>query len=165
MNFKRYHVSKNLFDKDNATVYNTTIASNGNWYYGNGACVRIPISGNTTYTVSTSSIQDVFRLTEISLTLVPTENNPINGSLIVRTSNINSYTFTTSENAKYIVFQASNLTVQDWLSELMLNTGSQPLPYEPYSSEVWHDVPYYVRENGEWVAVNAVHERENGAWD
>ena len=27
---------------------------------------------------------------------------------------------------------------------IMLNSGSTALPYEPYSSEVWHDIPYYV---------------------
>lgn len=30
------------------------------------------------------------------------------------------------------------------VKNIMLNTGSEALPYEPYSSEVWHDIPHYI---------------------
>lgn len=32
------------------------------------------------------------------------------------------------------------------VKNIMLNTGSSPLPYEPYSSEVWHDTPHYIHK-------------------
>ena len=118
----------NLFDKDTATIYEATINSAGSWTTGNGATVRIPVMPSTTYTLHTNSLQSVFRATEITSDTLP----PVDGNLIIRSSNINSRTFTTSENAKYIVFQAGADTTQQWIQELMLNSGSTALPYEPY---------------------------------
>ena len=39
----------------------------------------------------------------------------------------------------------------DYVEKPMLYLGSDELPYEPYSTEVWHDANEFIRQNGVWV--------------
>lgn len=68
-------------------------------------------------------------------------------------------TFTTPQGCDEVRFSIANGAI----NHIMLNTGSQPLPYEPYG-DTWHNAAYSIRTNGEWVT-GAVHERESGSWD
>ena len=136
MNFKKYHVSKNLFDKSTAThgyyVNDTTgiIATNPTYAQEANASDYIPISGDS-----------------ISIYSNPTGKwrwGAFYDSNKTFVSGITGYnkTITIPENARYM-----RLTVVDEiLDTLMVNLGSTPLPYEPYSSEVWHDTPYYIHD-------------------
>ena len=148
MNFRRYHESKNLFDKDNTTIYNAYIGNDGRWItISDGSkSIKMPVDSSTQYTLSISEPNTVFRIYETSNSNPEPSARGLNLSEIVRSTNISQYTFTTSSDTKYIVFQASGSTINSWFNSLMLNTGSTALPYEPYSSEVWHDIPYYIRK-------------------
>lgn len=121
-----------LFDKSNATAYDCYVASNGQWATGAGnKTVRISCDSNTQYTLSTASTYSAFRIMETSSDNIPSDGSPVSGTLIYYGSG-NTYTFTTSNTAKYIIFQANSASLSQWLSELMLNTGTTALPYEPY---------------------------------
>lgn len=150
MNFHRYHESKNLFDKNNADIYPSTnvSAETNSWnaYTGVAKTVRIPCSANTTYAISIDSAieQTIFRGILINSNDIPEIGTPVSGTVAISSSDDNTAVFTTLSDTKYIVFQFSANIFDDAMDSLMFNAGSQPLPYEPYDSEVWHDTPYYI---------------------
>ena len=145
MNFKRFHVSKNLFDKDNTTIYSAYIGNDARWLtISDGSkSIKMPVDSNTQYTLSISESNSVFRIYETSNSNPEPSAGGLLLSEIVRSTNIKQYTFTTASDTKFIVFQGVGSTVDSWFNSLMLNTGSQPLPYEPYGS-TWHDIPHYI---------------------
>ena len=132
----------NLFDKDNADVYEHSTLGNANeWSYGGGTTsivLRIPCDANTRYTLSIGINlgNTLFRISEIS-----TDDVPIEGSsggyachTILNGGAINSHTFTTASDTKYILFQVNSNVTTAAINTLMLNKGST-LPYEPYWKE------------------------------
>jgi len=133
--------TENLFDKDTAVVYSAWILSNGNWFYASDSrSVRIQVKPNTQYTLSTEGTYKIFRILEIQSDDVPTKQNrypQIPSILIMRGEDQSHYTFKTSENAKYIVFQSNLSVVNKWLSELMLVEGdSVRSDYIPYGYKI-----------------------------
>lgn len=126
--------SRNLFDKDNTTIYSAYIGNDGKWItISDGSkSIKIPVDSNTQYTLSIASPNSVFRIYETSNSNPEPSASGLLLSEIVRSTNINQYTFTTTSDTKYIVFQASGATIDSWFNSLMLNTGSTPQPYEPY---------------------------------
>ena len=132
---KKYHVSRQLFDKDNTTVYNAYVTDVGYWLTSaDSRSVKILCDANTQYTLSVSNALSVFRIYKSNMSSIePTTGELVNQmSEIIRGSNISQYTFTTSDDTECIVFQGSAASVNDWFNSLMLNTGSTALPYEPY---------------------------------
>lgn len=168
MNFKKYHVSRNLFDKSNTDLIfpGTSLAIINEWNgnAGVGKVIRIPCEPLTIYTISGESDSTIFR---ISLSELETTPDPDVGSVecidVLKASSVSTQTFTTTANTKYILVQVSATAFDDYINVLMLNTGSTALPYEPYSSEVWND-SHYTRVNGAWQPVASAHERSSGAW-
>lgn len=133
--------TENLFDKDVAVVYNAYITRGGKWYYANDSrSIRIRVKPNTQYTLSTEGIYTIFRILEMQSDVVPTEQDgfpQMSSILIVFGENQSHYTFRTSENAKYIVFQSNLSVVNKWLSELMLVEGdSVRSDYIPYGYKI-----------------------------
>lgn len=53
-----------------------------------------------------------------------------------------SATSDSNKTLKGIAFSYGTSDRMD-IKEITVNQGSTPQPYEPYSSEVWHDIPYY----------------------
>ena len=171
MNFKRYHVSENLIDKTIFTGVGATIEQIEDGIrittQSNGYAARIilDVSQNTDYTVSyiftrisgsASNTVRVFAGTSSS-TEIATFANKTNG------------TFNTGNNTKINIwfYVAFGTVATAEYTNIMLNTGSTALPYEPYSSEVWHDMPHYIynAESETWQEVTDVHERISGEWD
>ena len=138
MAIKKYHVSKQLFDKDNTTIYSAYINTSDAWVNDSGSySIKIPCVGNTTYTLSVGLSLPIFRVYEssdndVEPTSYGTGGTPI--SRITRGENLSQYTFTTAANSVYIIFQGSASALNDWINSLMLNTGSTALPYEPYGN-------------------------------
>jgi hypothetical protein len=133
--------TENLFDKDVAVVYNAYILRAGGWNYANDSrSIRIRVKPNTQYTLSTEGRYTIFRILEIQSDDVPTEQNrypQIPSILIVFGENQSHYTFRTSENAKYIVFQSNLSVVNNWLNELMLVEGNSiRSDYIPYGYKI-----------------------------
>lgn len=150
MNFKRFHESENLFDKDNADTYQAYFPASDYWMAtdSDSISVKIPCKANTQYTLSIpiSESGSIFRIYESNdINAVPAFTNPPMLSRIIRAETTKTYTFTTSATAECIVFQGSYTQRNVWLNGLMFNEGEY-LPYEPYSSEVWHDIPHYIHK-------------------
>lgn len=135
MNFKRYHVSKNLFDG---------VLHEG--FYDNTGQLVIDTSG--------AYHSDLIRADEATYTISGLwSGNPyfavyewdVNKQWLRRSNrqipNGNPITFTLGNNCVYFSLQINSN--YNYLN-IMLNTGLQPLPYEPYDTEVWHDMPYYI---------------------
>lgn len=126
----------NLFDKDNTIVYSAYINTSDAWVNDSGSySIKIPCLGSTTYTLSVGTSLPIFRLYEssdsdVEPTSYATGGTPI--SRIIRGENLSQYSFTTDANSVYIIFQGSASALNDWINSLMLNAGSEPLPYEPY---------------------------------
>lgn len=133
--------TENLFDKDVAVVYNAYITRGGKWYYANDSrSVRIRVKPNTQYTLSTEGRYTIFRILEMQSDVVPTEQDcfpQMQSILIVYGENQSHYTFRTSGNAKYIVFQSNLSVVNNWLNELMLVEGNSiRSDYIPYGYKI-----------------------------
>lgn len=133
--------TENLFDKDVAVVYNAYITRGGKWYYANDSrSIRIRVKPNTQYTLSTEGIYTIFRILEMQSDVVPTEQDgfpQMQSILIVYGENQSHYTFRTSGNAKYIVFQSNLSVVNNWLNELMLVEGNSiRSDYIPYGYKI-----------------------------
>ena len=124
---------KNLFDKSNGS-YNAYVDDAGTWRYVDTArSVKILCSANTTYTLSVPENLSVFRIYEISNALA---EPPTQAAEIIRSGGINKYTFTTASTTAAIIFQGSAGDFDEWFNGLMLNSGSTPLPYEPYNRTI-----------------------------
>lgn len=132
--------SENLFDKDSADVYErSTLGNTDEWSYGasaTGIVLRIPCYADTQYTLTIGSDVDntIFRISEISTDDVPIEGS--SGGYICHTilsgGAINSHTFTTASDTKYILLQVNANVMTAAINTLMLNEGSTALPYAPY---------------------------------
>lgn len=163
MNFRLYHVSKNLFDKDNTTIYKAYFNNEGEWLISDDASsIKFPCSPNTQYTLSIPDTLTIFRIYESSNPNLEPSTPGSYANQITRNSNVMQYTFTTSSTAQILLFQGTATAVNEWFNGLMLNLGSSALPYEPYSSEVWHDLTQHIMSTT-WQDGSA-YERESGAW-
>lgn len=141
MNFKRYHVSKNLWDE---SQYNESIEA--------GTIVYVPVYvGDIAAVVCSTTApkgdnpDDVMASRIIFLlagNVSTGAQNKVNGVSINApraVTPINGYV--TIAYRWLDVFEPVN-NWKPWNHQTMLNAGSTPLPYEPYSSEVWHDTHY-----------------------
>ena len=135
MNFKKYHVSRNLFD---GTLLNGYFKNNTFELGGSGTIyksIKVYLTAGT-YTISTSNQIRVIRT--IFDDVWSTQNIP----------DASPYNFSIATDGYIgISIQATqNDTPWDSSTTIMLNEGSTALPYEPYSSEVWHDTPNYIHK-------------------
>lgn len=134
MNFNKYHVSRNLFDGTLLGGYFTNADFNraGDESVYKSIKVFLPAG---TYTFSWGKNVNVVRLI-----IDGNYSQPVY-------TDVSSHTITsTTDGYVGISFRdtTSSSTVWDESTPIMLNEGSTALPYEPYSSEVWHDTPHYI---------------------
>ena len=156
----KYHVSKQLFDQNNITKYGTTsdfiisgdtitftgASGAGNYYYNNA---MLP-AGNyyisysapnrfCYYVMASNSDLANAKLNNTSLS----ENNPGIASRLdlnyARYLNINVTSFSIYSDVPFI-FCFAPIDIEFTISDLMLNSGNSALPFEPYNTEVWHDL-------------------------
>ena len=129
--------TENFFG-DYETFPSTHISYVNAWtsYGGGGICQRVKCEGNTEYTLSFANTSSLFRISASSTNDVPTANNPVIVQRLVNTTNSNSETFTTPNNAKFIIVQIS-FDEQELLNSAMLVKGSTaPDHYIPYQQGV-----------------------------
>ena len=129
--------TENFFG-DYETFPSTHIANVNAWtsYDSSGLCQRVKCEGNTEYTLSFANTSSLFRISASSTNDVPTANNPVIVQRLVNTTNSNSETFTTPNNAKFIIVQISYYE-QELLNSAMLVKGSTaPDHYIPYQQGV-----------------------------
>ena len=155
MNFKKYHESRNLLNNtatdtesngvritinpDKSITINGRMTS-GTATYFNISSVKFTsekkytISGVTGYTDETLQI-----FTESSTAFsVGNRLQTYNGA-ITRTARGN-------ETCTIRLYVYSGVTYENVRVYPFICEGSTPQPYEPYSSEVWHDTPHYIHK-------------------
>lgn len=143
MNFKKYHVSRNLW---NGTLVSGTISSQGVEGDSQGrirASIFTELESGT-YTLNASALSEI----EVFVFVYNTSGTFVERIPITWTSLPYTFSLESRSKIKFVFAYApatSMIAIQPSdISNIMLNTGSTPLPYEPYSSEVWHDTPHYI---------------------
>ena len=144
---------KNLFDKNsNIVAYYLTQTPPIGVYTATASISRsilIPCEPSTTYTIMIPANRTL-RIVSFSHYPQPGDSGDKYESQETGTYIKKEYTYTTSSNAIYMcVFcynsaqEATTYDEAEYFSQIMLNLGSQPLPYEPYGyQEGWE-----VRDN------------------
>ena len=131
MNFKKYHVSKNLFDKTVATLNYYVNSSTGD-IVGNSsyfASDYIEVEQGEEYYWNDAQRGNAGAFYDSNKTYISGWS-----------SSQTRYVFTVPSGAKYVRLTGEKADIDAY----MLSKGSEALPYEPYSSEVWQDIPYYL---------------------
>lgn len=131
MNFKRYHVSKNLLSEkyENRSINGVgafTIDSNYDLWIGEVVAGQTYAISNMNYVYGFFTAKP---LPNTGATYDGSRGYEMSGTAVVTVPSGCTWI------AVRVLHNADNA---------MCNTGSQPLPYEPYDSEVWHDIPHYI---------------------
>ena len=148
MNFKKYHVSKNLFDYQTMAVSKSGYAltadgsesSNSQWSISdyipiNGSNFVLSKVGGNSFAICFYNANKQYVYGQAYATGSPSSKQ----SIICDVG-------TEVQYARFSYISDSASLSYDNIATIMLNTGLQPLPYEPYSSEVWHDIPHYIHK-------------------
>lgn len=158
MNFKKYHVSRNLFPLDESKLHVGRIENDGTIDYQVGIITvgtdSVTYEADTTWRGFYTDFIQVNENEKLTISLNRSsdiawscccyeENDNFLGKASAKsTASIKIFTLLTGTKKVRISVTSSNTTYT--ILKPMLNSGSQPIPYEPYSSEVWHDTPHYV---------------------
>lgn len=152
-NLQKYHVSKNLFD---GTLYGGAWAPN--------------------FVINTDGINpDIYKSLKIYLKAGAYTVSFARHVNIVRRlfdggynqdtlADISELTFTISNDGYIgISFRATATPAINWdNSPIMVNIGSTALPYEPYTTDVWHDLAPQQYINGVFVDNANIPEKYSG---
>lgn len=158
MNFKRFHESKNLFPLDANKLHVGRIEIDGTIDYEVGTITigtdsvtyqadvawrgfytdYIQVSGSEKLTIT----PNISSTTSWACSCYDTNDNFLGRATATSTSTTKIFTLLQGTVKIRINITFSQLSYT--ITNPMLNTGSTPLPYEPYSSEVWHDTPHYI---------------------
>lgn len=138
---KKYHVSKNLFDGVFTSGYH--LASNGKptVYSSDARCATLEPIDVTNANMVTFSFTNTIRndMKKVIYSLFD------DSTLITRVSNMESGdTIDVSQGNKlYLCIYSSLASVNaaETITDIMLNIGSSPEPYEPYGN-TWTEIPY-----------------------
>lgn len=139
---KVYRRTVNEFDKDNATLFNSYLRSNDLWTLSQATkCARIPVEPSTQYTLKIMTAQETFRINESDNPDLEPTSGGVQTTRIIRGTNRDSYTFTTSATAAVIVCQFDS-NIATWVNGLMLVKGDTvPETYTPYLQPTDPPVP------------------------
>lgn len=137
---KKYHVSKQLFDKSNPNTVNGYFNSTGVSdiiISTDTTSIYIPCEPNTLYTINKITTSRFFAgyTTELP-------DNGVTVNNIVGSANYEgALTVTTGNNATYLIAfiyrTQDTVSLQDIYNSLMINEG-EPAPYEAYNTDIWH---------------------------
>ena len=143
------NLSKNLFDKENATIVNRYVSTDKKIATSSNArSIIIPCQPNTTYTFS--KIQSTRFYLGYTTAEIETGTDVYNNTI---DNNATYLTITTGENAKYLVVYVynsvydTNTTLEEILDSAQLEFGSIATQYEPYKKS------FYTNDGeGEFIA-------------
>lgn len=144
MNFKKYHVSRNLIDYTTveSTSYATATLIPGGitisgQYYVQFSSVNFTVGRSYTMSWTEKSISGTvrimwrFRYSDGTYSVMPSS-----GISLIAEKEVSALLL-------YVNGSSTESGVAE-ITNIMLNEGSTALPCEPYSSEVWHDTPHYI---------------------
>jgi hypothetical protein len=132
---------KNLFNKDNANIYNGYFTVNSPTITSSSShrTIYIPIEPNTTYTIQKSNAGgNDSRFAIGTTTTIPTTSVSVNQVQLDFTAT--HMTITTNAGSKYLVvwcYFTNNtaITFENVLSTIQVEKGSTTTTYEPYTGE------------------------------
>ena len=106
----------------------------------------------------TASCIDIYKASPFFMVKIE-NNNAVEGT--------KTFTIAEDTTVSLRIRLGNGINYDDFEIRPMLNEGSSALPYEPYSTEVWHDIPHYIynAESETWQEITDVHERVSGDWD
>lgn len=154
------HISKNLLDW--ATVQeNYGINTSGDLVSQNGRIATVtPINVDNIDNVFVSWVSSDANIRYIYAIFS-------NGVLVERVANkyANSTVNVSAADSMYICFYSvTNITKND-ITNAMINSGTSGQPYEPYSTDVWHDLAPKIYKNGAFAdTTNNPQKYSGGAW-
>lgn len=152
MNFKQYHVSKNILNNiaQSTSRSNVTITVNADKTITlNGTLINtdtyitlgyVDFIEGEEYTIS-----GVTGFTDSTLQIFVGSNSafPVGNRLQCHNGAV-TRTARASERCNVRLYMYNTVTYNNVIVSPQINEGSTPLPYEPYSSEVWHNIPHYI---------------------
>lgn len=168
---KRYHVSLNLIPEvrsANGWIIGYRRQNTGEYVesnpQGEWLSPKISMSPGQIFTISAMNVND----NSMSVYFW-------NGDTFLGAQSRYDYsgsTFTAIDNTTHIDFairaSAANKTEAAIISSgfwVMLNLGSTALPYEPYSTDVWHEIPLKVYDSsGDTWTESTAKKYSNGSW-
>ena len=140
INGQKYHVSKNLVD---ISTYTASGQASKYEYFGN-----VTLSAGT-YTFSCKQNNTLSSATRNTLFVVIDSNFTYESTATDYHLNVglHSLTFTLESKKTIMLGYWTNTLSNDCIyDEFMLNAGSTAKPYEPYTTDVWHDTPIPTRK-------------------
>ena len=161
-NVKKYHVSKNLYN--NAT---TEQGYRIQWETGNAYADATALMSDY-ITVS----NDIYRSDKAYFVIGYNANKEYIGAFngtthlwVKEFPNPTTYIEVAQDSNVVFIKLMSYGSYEALTSTSMLNTGSTQLPFEPYDTEVWHDLAPQQYVNGEFVDnANIPEKYANGSW-
>ncbi|MBR5774385.1 MAG: hypothetical protein IKY44_05985, partial [Clostridia bacterium] len=118
---------------NNYTISNNIITTTGNVLFG----FIVKVDAETNYSVSSKTTAWVdMRIREYSAKPTSWENDFIIQSVNTPNTSYKSASFTTSSTTQYILVTLYSNISGIIISEVMLNTGSTALPYQPYGYKI-----------------------------
>lgn len=159
MNFNKCHVSRNLLCANTTETkmqgYNTFTTTKGSSEF---ILSRNPTVSDTSFTITTSIVLPAGTYTASVYGLTNRHLRSLD-RIALKDSNGNYFqnnimedepkTFTLTEEttiASILGVCAAEAEYDNQKVRFMINSGSEALPYEPYSSEVWYDIPHYIHK-------------------
>ena len=123
-----YDKITNLFDYDNAEWQNDVSLSTqvGNLWNKSGSKVStfVKVEPNKTYYIQNCALICCYN----------SNKEYLNQSFYINYYSVNNFSFTTPSNCAYI-----RIDTEIPITQIMLNEGSTPLPYQPYEGKVVHE--------------------------
>lgn len=160
-NLKKYHVSKNLM---------SGILEQGSFNSGTGEPNDLSTRVRTT-AVTLSAGQ--YRINaggaaqSVVMYVYETDNTFLPNESVISWVNIpTTMTVTGDRNVRFAFRKNDNTNITpSEVNNVMLNAGTETLPYEPYSADVWHDLQPKIYASGTWTdSAGNPKKYSNGSW-
>lgn len=170
MNLQKYHVSKNLFDLSayysvDSGVTNMTVTNNEMSYTTTETYRAIryqfPFPYYSEYTIYFSEESQ-----NTALEIRRYKDGDIVGNVVRVLAGVTQTLYNSEDYDEIRIYISNGTYVGDCkIINIMLNTGSTALPYEPYSADVWHDLAPQQYINGVFVDNTNIPEKySGGSW-
>lgn len=131
--------SKNLFNINTMAerFYAYLNSYNNTWQYaGDSATFRVPVKGNTTYTIYASTLSSIFRVACAETDTVPVSGTPITIYNFTENTNKQPITVTTTENTKYLIIQLGATMYPSILPNLQVEEGTSVSEYGAFGYRI-----------------------------
>lgn len=175
-NIQKYHVSKNLLYSSRTQTVGSILTvqqtiGSSDFIFNKSVSVS-DTSANVDVDITLNA--GTYTLSVVGLNLFNTDYDRIfmrrdDSTIVVQNVQTNRpRNFTLNETThinRLTIVADSQSTYDNATINIMLNEGASPLPYDPYSADVWHDLSPQIRENGVFIdTTNNPEKYQNDSW-